>query len=261
MRSPAPVDWSTMSVHYLQHVPFETIAAIGDWAADRGHEVSGTHLWEPHQLPDPAGFDLLVVMGGPMNIYEHQAYAWLPAEKTFIGSAIEAGKAVLGVCLGAQLIADVLGGRVTKGDHLEIGWFPVTLTPGLVEPVFAQFPAEFPALHYHGDTFSIPPGANLVASSTACAHQALAYAGGRVVGLQFHLEATPESMREMVANAPPPAASSTEPWIQDSAELLSAAAPFETCRALLFELLDRMLGASTRDAGQARARTTPSPPA
>ncbi len=230
-----------MRMHYLQHVPFERIAAVGEWASARGHQIGGTHFWEPHDLPDPADLDLLVVMGGPMNIYEHAEYPWLVAEKAFIGSAIDAGKAVIGICLGAQLIADVLGGPVTPGEQREIGWFPVRLTPGLSEPVFAHFPAEFAALHYHGDTFAIPPGAVHAATSAACANQAFAYAGGRVVGLQFHLEVTPGSMAELVANAPPPATSPPEPWIQSVSDLLSPAAPYADCRALLFELLDRMV--------------------
>jgi GMP synthase-like glutamine amidotransferase len=236
------VDLSAMRMHYLQHVPFESIAAVGAWAAERGHTVTGTLLCRPHELPNPADFDLLVVMGGPMNIYEHEEHPRLPAEKALIRSANDSGKAVLGICLGAQLVADVLGGPVTKGEHVEIGWFPVRLTPGLDERVFGHFPREFPALHYHGDTFAIPPGAVRVASSAACRNQAFAYAGGRVVGLQFHLEVTAESMQELVANAPPPAAAQHERWVQSAAELLSPQAPYAACRSLLFELLDRMLG-------------------
>ena len=116
-----------MQLHYLQHVPFETIAGIGDWATSRGHTVSGTQLFA-EEFTHPGDFDFLVVMGGPMNIYEEAEYPWLAEEKAFIASAVEAGKLVLGVCLGAQLVADVLGGPVTPGPQPEIGWYPVELT-------------------------------------------------------------------------------------------------------------------------------------
>ena len=102
---------------------------------------------------------------------------------------------MLGVCLGAQLVADVLGGQVSRGEHPEIGWYTVELTEtGRAIPVFAGFPERFTALHWHGDTFAIPPGAVHVASSEACANQAFTHDGGRVVGLQFHLEETRESL-------------------------------------------------------------------
>ena len=231
-------------MHYLQHEPFEALGVIADWAAEGGHDVSSTLLYDTcgagARFPDPAVFDLLVIMGGSMNIYEHEAYPWLPAEKAFIGSAIEAGKAVLGVCLGSQLVADALGGPVVKNEYREVGWYPVRLTPGLDVPVFSHFPAGFTTLHYHGDTFAIPPEAVRVASSAACANQAFAYAGGRVVGLQFHPEMSRASLGLLVEKSPPPV-SPEELWVQTAEELLSPATPVEAGNALLFELLDRML--------------------
>ncbi len=152
------------------------------------------------------------------------------------------GKAVLGICLGAQLIADVLGGPVTKNGQHEIGWYPVDLTEaGRAEPLFAGFPARFTALHWHGDTFAIPPGATHVAGSAACANQAFSLDGGRVAGLQFHLEETPVSLEVLVEHAAAELeAADTEPWVASKEELLAADAPYEQCRALLFKLLDRM---------------------
>jgi GMP synthase-like glutamine amidotransferase len=117
-----------MRIHYLQHVPFEDSAKIGEWARDTGHTVTCTRLCDEEALPPLNSFDWLVIMGGPMNVYEHQAYPWLVPEKRLIERAIEHGKFVLGVCLGAQLAADVLGGPVTKNRYREIGWFPVSLT-------------------------------------------------------------------------------------------------------------------------------------
>ena len=174
-----------------------------------------------------------------MNVYQEAEYPWLAAEKAFIATAIGAGKAVLGICLGAQLIAAVLGGPVSKGAQPEIGWYPVELTPeGRGLPLFAAFPVRFTALHWHGDTFSIPPGATHVASSAACANQAFAYDGGRVVGLQFHLEETRESLAQLVDNAGGELVQ--DDWIATPEELLAPEAPFAPCRELLFSLLDAM---------------------
>jgi GMP synthase-like glutamine amidotransferase len=226
----------------------ESMGAVGDWVRARGHAASGTHLYRSADFPDPGDLDLLVVLGGPMNIYEHDAYRWLAPEKAFIRSVIDAGKPALGICLGAQLIADVLGGPVTKNGYREVGWYPVTLTPLAASAaasgpasVFAGFPAQFTTFHAHGDTFAIPPGAVHVASSAACVNQAFACGDGRVVGLQFHLEWTRHIMKDYVAKSlPNPADTAAEPWIQNAADLQAADAPYETSHALLFTLLDRM---------------------
>jgi GMP synthase-like glutamine amidotransferase len=240
-----------MRVHYLQHVPFEGIGAIDDWIRAGGHALSGTKLFETTAgpaagpgFPNPADVDLLVVMGGPMNVYEHEKYPWLRAEKAFIVEAVGAGRAVLGICLGAQLLADVLGGTVTRAPQREIGWWPVEITPaGRATAVFSDFPNGLTVLHWHGDTFAIPSGATNVASSQACPHQAFALDDGRLVGLQFHLEETRDSLAALVANAGDDLASDpSEPWVATADDLLREDAPYEACRALLFTMLDRMVG-------------------
>lgn len=233
-----------MRVHYLQHVPFEGIGAIEEWARDRSHALSGTELYRQRSLPSLDEMDFLVIMGGPMNVYEEAEYPWLLSEKALISSAIEGGKTVLGICLGAQLVADVLGGPVSKGPQAEIGWYPVELTEeGRNLAVFGGFPPRFTALHWHGDTFAIPPGAVRAASSEACPNQAFVYDGGRVVGLQFHLEETRRSLDQLVAHAGSDLVEG--PWIASPAELLSPNAPFAECHDLLFALLDSMVRAST----------------
>ncbi len=114
-----------MRLHWLQHVPFEGLGITDTWARERGVEVSRTRLYDGEELPEPGRFDRLVVMGGPMGIYDHTDHPWLVAEKGFIRQAIVDGKTVLGICLGAQLLADVLGATVRPGPHKEIGWFPI----------------------------------------------------------------------------------------------------------------------------------------
>ena len=138
-----------MRIHYLQHVPFENPAMLVTWAHERGHRLTGTHLYNFEAVPEPDQFDWLVIMGGPMNIYEEEQYPWLGYEKDCIRKAIEQDKVVLGICLGAQLIADVLGGKVTKNPVAEIGWLPVTLYKEKIQGKFFDgFPESFPVFQW-----------------------------------------------------------------------------------------------------------------
>lgn len=188
-----------MRIHSLEHEPFEGLANIEVWAKNRGHSISRTLLFNDEELPDMSDFDWLVIMGGSMNIYEEEKYPWLVPEKDFIAEAIAAGKMILGVCLGSQLAADVLGGRVSRSKYKEIGWYPVSLTgEARNSPVFGTLPGTFIGFHWHGDTFKIPPGAARTAQSEGCANQAFEY--GRVIGLQFHLEYSEKSINLMFRN-------------------------------------------------------------
>lgn len=190
-----------MRWHCLQHVSFEGPAYLAEWASSRGHVFAQTRLWEGESFPSMSGFDGLFILGGPMNVYEEDRYPWLAGEKEFIGSAVKAGKPVLGICLGAQLLSVVLGGSVSANTHKEIGWFPVERTPaGRTSKLFRDFPDLFPAFHWHGDRFTIPPGATHVARSRACETQAFVH-GDRVVGLQFHLESTRESIAAIIEHS------------------------------------------------------------
>ena len=202
-----------MRLHYLQHIPIENPGVILDWAERSGYEVSATHFYRDEPLPDDlAAIDWLVVMGGPMNIFQHRDHPWLPAEKRFIGEAIAASKTVLGICLGAQLIADVLEARVFQNPQIEIGWFPVKLDPHALDGL----PETVVPLHWHGDTFELPPGARPLGKSSACANQGFVF-GDRVVGLQFHLElnsALVKTFTRIFAHELKPA-----PFIQSAAEI------------------------------------------
>lgn len=189
-----------MRLHSLQHVPFEDLAHIQIWAQDKGHGVSRTLLSNNEPFPEMSEFDWLVILGGPMNIYEEKEYPWLKGEKKFIAEAIAQQKVVLGICLGAQLVADALGGKVFKNPYKEIGWYPVRLTPETKNSaIFRPLPAQFIAFHWHGDTFSIPPGGIRIAESDGCPNQAFEY-HGRVIGLQFHLESSLESIQGLIQN-------------------------------------------------------------
>jgi len=190
-----------MRIKAIMHVEFEDPAGISVWAAKAGHDLDLVRIYAGDPLPGPRDFELLVVMGGPMSVHDELEFQWLRAEKEFLSRTVAAGKSVLGVCLGAQLLSEVLGGEVTKNPHREIGWHPVRLTPwGAQSKAFAGFPEEFPAFHWHGETFSTPRGASSLADSQACANQAFAV-GAKLVGLQFHLETTAQSMDNLIRNA------------------------------------------------------------
>ncbi len=207
----------SIKLHWLQHVPFEDLGIIEEWAKTQYAEISCTRLYAGEQPPSIEHLDWLVVMGGPMGIYDHEEYPWLVAEKELIRQALEAGTTVLGICLGAQLIADVLGAKVYPGPQKEIGWFPVRRC----ENAPALLPDELTVFHWHGDTFELPAGAIRLASSDACQNQGFVY-NDRVIALQFHMETTPASMEALIQNCGHELADA--PFVQ-TAEQLRAGIP------------------------------------
>jgi GMP synthase-like glutamine amidotransferase len=228
-----------MRVHWLQHAAHEDLGCIAPWLAARGAQVSMTALHRGAEPPAQPDFDWLIVMGGPMNIYEHAAHPWLVAEKQLIGRALHAGRTVLGICLGSQLIADVLGGPVTRNAEPEVGWFEVQLNAaGRAHPLLADWPGAFEAFHWHGDTFAIPPGAQNLLHSEACAHQGYAW-GPRVLGLQFHLEVTAADARRWFAEEQPPPAR----YVQTADHILSDIGRFASNNRLMVQVLDRLASA------------------
>jgi GMP synthase (glutamine-hydrolysing) len=179
----------------LQHIACEPPAAFEDELRSRGLELVRAELDEGDPLPDWREFAGLIVMGGPMGAYEEDAHPWLAEEKRAIGAAAQAGHPVWGVCLGAQLLAAALGADVYPGEEAEVGLLAVELAePAYSDPVFGAAPPSFPTLQWHGDTFDLPAGATLLASSLAYRSQAFVYE--RAYGLQFHLEVSPELAAE-----------------------------------------------------------------
>ena len=224
-----------MKAHYLQHVPFEGLGSIETWLQSMRADVSVTRLFEEPALPDPADVDLLVIMGGPMSINDEAGYPWLAAEKEFIRSVIEKDKAVIGICLGAQLIAGAMGAAVYPNKEKEIGWFPIAgeTTDGAEESFL--FPQELLVFHWHGETFDLPDGAMRLAGSTACENQAFQL-GRQVIGLQFHLETTPDTARDLVHHCRDELQPSR--YVQSEAEILGIDPP---CYSTINSYMDKVL--------------------
>lgn len=207
-----------MRAHYLQHVPFEGLGSIEPWLKSNGYTLSSTKFFETKRLPDPKAIDLLVVMGGPMSVNDDEQFPWLALEKQFVREVIALDKPVLGICLGAQLIASAMGAKVFPNPVKEIGWFPVNAVAS-ADPAVFSFPTSHVVFHWHGDTFDLPPHAVLLASSEGCEHQAFQL-GQRVIGLQFHLETTPEAARDIVAQCRHELVPAR--YVQTEAEILAA---------------------------------------
>jgi GMP synthase-like glutamine amidotransferase len=223
-----------MKAHILQHVAFEDAGIINAWLDTHRAEVGVTRFDEAAALPDPAGLDLLVVMGGPMSVNDEAEHPWLVADKHFIAQAVAQGTAVLGICLGAQLIAAAQGARVYRNAEKEIGWFDIEAVEA--PPACFAFPPQCTVMHWHGETFDLPPGAHRLAASAGCANQAFQL-GERVIGLQFHLEMTDANLRAILANC----RGELRParFVQTEAEILDAGPQhFATTHDLMARLLD-----------------------
>jgi GMP synthase (glutamine-hydrolysing) len=184
---------------------------------------------------------LLVIMGGPMNVYEELKYPWLTAEKRFIAEAISLGRPILGVCLGAQLLAAVMGARVAPNAEREIGWFNIYRTDEADRSGLAGFlPERAEVFHWHGDTFDMPAGAVHFARSTGCEHQGFV-AHERIVGLQFHLELTADGAGRLIQNCPQDLETPGR-FVQTPVAILSNEHRFGQAHALLASLLDSLSG-------------------
>lgn len=228
-----------MRVQVLQHVPFEDVGSMADWFQARGCALHYTRFFEADAvLPPVQDCDLIVAMGGPMSVNDEAELPWLVAEKAFLRHAMEAGIPVLGVCLGAQLIASALGARVHPNPVAEIGWFPVWRAEAIVEGCFV-FPDRVELLHWHGETFELPAGATLLASSEACRHQAFQI-GRRVIGLQCH----PEMTQQIVAGLLDECADELRPgpWVQPPGRLAAEPRAYLPGNVLMARVLDYLLG-------------------
>jgi len=186
-----------MRIHTIIHAPFEQPGVIESWAHNQGYDLSATHTYKDEKLPDASLIDFLIVMGGPQSPLQLDKYPYLRNEITLTKQMIDQNKAVLGICLGAQIISESLGAKTERSPHREIGVYPIQLTKdGEHDPVFKNFPQSFDVMHWHNDMPGLPEGRALLAYSEGCPRQVIRY-NDRVYGLQCHLEMTTELVKGM----------------------------------------------------------------
>jgi GMP synthase-like glutamine amidotransferase len=245
---PINTNYKPLRIHYFQHVFFEGPGNIETWCIENGHLLSATKFFEDAVLPELSDIDWLIIMGGPMGVYDEEKFNWLAAEKQFIKKAIHAGKTIIGVCLGAQLLAETLGAKVYQNDYKEIGWLPVEVTPeGKNIHLFSNFENHAMVFHWHGDTFDLPQNAIHLAQSEACKNQAFLYKK-KILGLQFHLEMNEQSLKEMLENGQSELISAK--YIQSRNEILKHRKLIETNKKMLFTILDNLAEAGAEPLSQ-----------
>ena len=227
-----------MRIFCLQHVRFEGPGCIERWAADNNYSFTLVKLFENEPFPDVGILDMLVVMGGPMSVSDDGEFSWLKREKQFIRQVVDADKPVVGICLGAQLIAIALGAGVYQNKVQEIGWFPVKIcSEAKTNPLLHGFPEEITVFHWHGDTFDIPQGAERLFRSEVTPNQAFLY-NQKVLGLQFHFEVdspTLQIMSEFGMND-----LKKGDFVQDKQTILNTTQFMEQNNRLIEMMLDRI---------------------
>jgi GMP synthase (glutamine-hydrolysing) len=228
----------TVKVHYFQHVEFEGLGNIEEWVTLSRHSLTVTKFFENIWFPEIPDFDMLIVMGGPMSVNEEDKFPWLAEEKRFIRKAIDAGKVVLGICLGSQLVSAALGAKVYRNIEKEIGWFDIEVTCfAKSDKLFFDMKDRLKVFHWHGDTFDLPENAIHLAYSNGCKNQAYIYKD-RVLALQFHLEPTQNSLRQMIDFGRDELKSGK--YVQTEQELAGYSHLIDANKEVLFTLLDRL---------------------
>jgi len=218
------------------HVPFEGPGVMAEWIEKQGHQLHYTRFYEDQKLPEASGIDMLIIMGGPMDVFDYHIHPWMGDEIEWVKEFIQSGKPILGICLGAQILAAALGEEVYPGPHREIGWYNLQFLPSLGDyKIFDALPTTRKVFHWHGDTFNIPKGATKIASSQAFPHQGFIY-DQQVIALQFHLEVTPDSVQALVDNCRDELLEG--PHIQSEKDILSEQNYFESNQEVLYKILD-----------------------
>lgn len=226
-----------MYIHFLQHEEFEHPAYMNEWVHERKHQSSITRVDKGEAYPEIGQIDMLVILGGLASVHEIQAKPEVSREMEFIRQAVRHGKIVLAFCFGAQLLSASLGGKVTAMEHSEIGWHEVMVSSDARETkAFNHFPETFIAPVWHGDMFSIPPGARRTLQGHFCANQGFMY-GDRVFGFQVLLHMTPENLEEFMAVFGEQCAG---PHVQGSEDIRKGLRHGENVNRLLCRFLDTL---------------------
>jgi GMP synthase-like glutamine amidotransferase len=226
-----------MHIHCLQHVSFENPGTILEWITENNHTISYTCFFEDNPiLPNIDSFDALLILGGYMNVNEEEKFSWLKPEKAFIKQVTESKKKIFGICLGSQLLANVLGAKVVKGSQKEIGFFPIEFSKK-ESSLFNHFEKETTVFHWHGDTFEIPENATLIASSEAFKNQGF-MVRNQILAFQFHIEMDEETIENLMKNEPEELAEIGN-YIQNEAIIRNHFQNLNQTKINFFKLLDQ----------------------
>jgi GMP synthase-like glutamine amidotransferase len=230
-----------MRWHCLQHLPDEGPGYAAAWLAAHGHALTYTRLFAPNPaFPALTEFDGLLILGGAMGVHDEAEFPWLAPEKAFLREALRAGKITLAICLGAQLVAQALGGEVRPNPAPEIGFWTVRFSAkALTHPLLRGWPDKAMVLHWHVDTFSVPPGAVRVGMSAGCAAQGYVWGDG-IVGLQFHPEMTEDMVEKLLIFENHEAAAEAE-FVQTAAQIRGKLKSVWKGRKLIEQLLENMV--------------------
>lgn len=232
-----------MRIQCLQHVPFTGRAYLPEWAAARGHQWTPILVPQAAKLPPIECMDALIVMGGPMTLREPATHPWLAEERKLMAAAMDTGVPVLGICLGAQMLAEILGAPVRHGGCSEIGWYRVKTNPALDETwLSGVLPSELESFFWHEDTFDLPADAVRVGATEAFRNQGFVY--GPHLALQFHLEVTPEWATHLARRDADQLVAAE--FVQTAAAILSRPESlYRENNAVMERLLDKWLAAAS----------------
>lgn len=224
-----------MKAYIFQHVPFEGLGCIQFWLDQNQYQTRYIRMYEDPALPSIEEVDLLIILGGPMSVNEEIAFPWLKKEKEFIRQLIAAKTPLLGICLGAQMIASALGKQIHRNPEKEIGWWEIQGIPSLSSAF--SFPEKATVFQWHEDTFEIPDDAVHTGFNIACKNQAFQL-GRRTIGLQFHLETSNETM-EFLLKGFDTEAERHQPFVQSPEKIRTLASQkLKDSNQLMFDLLD-----------------------
>ncbi len=224
-----------MKIHFVLHETFEGPGCMNDWIKLKGYQVSLNRTFLHETYPAMDQFDWLIIMGGTMSTNEEDKHRWLHAEKKFILKSVESGKIILGICFGAQLIAEVLGAKVYEAKEKEIGWFPVNLIKNNLPEELNTLPESTTVFHWHGDTFDLPDGAIRLASSETTINQAFLYRD-KVIALQYHHEVTKEAIGLMLDNLGWQL--KKDRYVQSVEEIMKGTGHISENNRIMFKILD-----------------------